>query len=620
MSTITDLTSATNGADSMGIINTNFDNINSDKAETSALSAYLNKSTDDLDDINAGTTNVHFTATDETKLDGIEAAADVTDATNVGSSIHGATAKATPVDADTVPLIDSAASNVLKKVTWANVKATLKTYFDSLYPSSSAFTTHIEDDSNPHYVTADQVLPDQTDNSGKVLGTNGTTASWVDSGGTPEGTAIKSTGETGGTKFLREDGDGTCSWQAVSGSGDVVGPASATDNAIARFDSTTGKLIQSSSSSVDDNGTINLGSSADIGIANGRSIVVSGSSVELVKFERVISAVNEITVKNNTTTNAPELKATGDDTNISLNLVPKGTGTIQANGVDVVTTTGTQTLTNKTLTSPTLTTPALGTPASGTLTNCSGLPVSGITASTSTALGVGSLELGHASDTTLTRVSAGVVAIEGTNIVKAGSATTSGITMNTARLLGRTTASAGAIEELTSADTFVSAASDTAAGKVELATSAETTTGTDTGRAVTPDGLAGSTIFGQKTVQIMVFEQATDWATGDGKAYFVVPEALNGMNLVRVHARVITAGTTGTSDIQLRNVTDSQDILSTKLTIDSGETGSDTAATAAVINTTYDDVATNDLIAIDCDATATTKPKGLIVTMEFRLP
>ena len=32
---------------------------------------------------------------------------------------------------------------------------------------------------------------------------------------TPEGTAILSTNETGGNKFLREDGDGTCSWQAV---------------------------------------------------------------------------------------------------------------------------------------------------------------------------------------------------------------------------------------------------------------------------------------------------------------------------------------------------------------------------------------------------------------------
>ena len=34
-----------------------------------------------------------------------------------------------------------------------------------------------------------------------------------------EGTNIKSTGETGGSKFLREDGDGTCSWQTASGGG-----------------------------------------------------------------------------------------------------------------------------------------------------------------------------------------------------------------------------------------------------------------------------------------------------------------------------------------------------------------------------------------------------------------
>jgi hypothetical protein len=31
-----------------------------------------------------------------------------------------------------------------------------------------------------------------------------------------EGTSVASTGETGGTKFLREDGDGTCSWQVPS--------------------------------------------------------------------------------------------------------------------------------------------------------------------------------------------------------------------------------------------------------------------------------------------------------------------------------------------------------------------------------------------------------------------
>lgn len=59
---------------------------------------------------------------------------------------------------------------------------------------------------------------------------------------------------------------------------------------------------------------------------------------------------------------------------------------------------------------------ALGTPSSGTLTNCTELPVTGIAASTSLALGVGSIELGHATDTTLARASAGVVTIEGATV------------------------------------------------------------------------------------------------------------------------------------------------------------------------------------------------------------
>jgi hypothetical protein len=40
------------------------------------------------------------------------------------------------------------------------------------------------------------------------------------------------------------------------GTGDVVGPASATDNAIARFDLTTGKLIQNSGVTIDDNANL----------------------------------------------------------------------------------------------------------------------------------------------------------------------------------------------------------------------------------------------------------------------------------------------------------------------------------------------------------------------------
>lgn len=99
-------------------------------------------------------------------------------------------------------------------------------------------------------------------------------------------------------------------------------------------------------------------------------------------------------------------------------------GVVSIEGVAIDTISAANTLTNKTLTSPTLTTPVLGIPSSGTLTNCTGLPVAGITASTSTALGVGTLELGHASDTTLSRSAAGVLAVEGVVIPSISSTNT----------------------------------------------------------------------------------------------------------------------------------------------------------------------------------------------------
>ena len=50
-----------------------------------------------------------------------------------GTPTVPSTAKTTPVDADVVTLWDSAASWARKKGTWSNIKATLKTYFDTLY-------------------------------------------------------------------------------------------------------------------------------------------------------------------------------------------------------------------------------------------------------------------------------------------------------------------------------------------------------------------------------------------------------------------------------------------------------------------------------------------------------
>lgn len=121
-------------------------------------------------------------------------------------------------------------------------------------------------------------------------------------------------------------------------------------------------------------------------------------------------------------------------------------------------------------------------------------------------------------------------------------------------------------------------------------------------------------------IGIQVLDASSNTAVGDAKAYFRVPEELNGMNLVGVAMTVYTAGTTGTTDVQIRNKTDSVDMLSTKLTIDSTETDSSTAATPAVIDTTKDDVVTGDVLAIDIDAISTTAAKGLYVELRFSLP
>ena len=71
--------------------------------------------------------------------------APIGDATNLTNTIapqtHAATGKTTPVDADEIPLTDSAASWGLKKLTWANLKATAKAYFDTLYQAAGTYVT-----------------------------------------------------------------------------------------------------------------------------------------------------------------------------------------------------------------------------------------------------------------------------------------------------------------------------------------------------------------------------------------------------------------------------------------------------------------------------------------------
>jgi hypothetical protein len=104
--------------------------------------------------------------------------------------------------------------------------------------------------------------------------------------------------------------------------------------------------------------------------------------------------------------------------------------------------------------------------------------------------------------------------------------------------------------------------------------------------------------------------------TGDGLIYVTIPPAFNGKVLSIPHAAVYAASSSGLVTIQIHNVTDSVDMLSTKITIDESEYSSYTAATAPVVDTDNDDVATGDRLRIDVDV-AGTGVTGLDIILSF---
>ena len=117
---------------------------------------------------------------------------------DVSAEISAITGKATIVDADTGLMEDSAASDAKKSWTFANVKTWIKTWIEGTHILSTgegAGTKFLREDGDG-------------------------TSSWQTvTAASVEGTGVLSTGEGAGTKYLREDGDGTSSWQAISGSG-----------------------------------------------------------------------------------------------------------------------------------------------------------------------------------------------------------------------------------------------------------------------------------------------------------------------------------------------------------------------------------------------------------------
>lgn len=175
-----------------------------------------------------------------------------------------------------------------------------------------------------------------------------TTGTW--NGTAIEGTAIASTGEAGGSKFLREDGDGTCSWQSIPGGGDAL-----TTSPLSQFAATTSTQLRGVMS--DETGT---------------GALVFANSPTLVTPALGTPASGNLS----NCTALPVTSVSGMASGMTTFLV-NGNASNLASAVSGTTGSGSLVFAaSPTLTTPTFVSPALGTPASGTLTNATGLPLS----------------------------------------------------------------------------------------------------------------------------------------------------------------------------------------------------------------------------------------------------
>jgi len=102
------------------------------------------------------------------------------------------------------------------------------------------------------------------------------------------------------------------------------------------------------------------------GKGTGSMVIADGNSAQIIEGTGVASAVNYTVVSNSATGNAVSQTATGSDTNISINMVPKGTGRLQSGGVTIPTISSTDTLTNKRVTKRVGTTTSSATPTINT--------------------------------------------------------------------------------------------------------------------------------------------------------------------------------------------------------------------------------------------------------------
>ena len=143
--------------------------------------------------------------------------------------------------------------------------------------------------------------------------------------------------------FLKNSTSGSqnVTFKYVTGSGDSVAVAPATTKIVfaSANDGTNPDIIDLGfgTGDVTLTGTQTLTNKTLTAPKIGTSILDTNGN-ELFLLTATGSAVNQLTYANAAAGNAPSFTASGGDSNININLVPKGTGQVQANGSGLATT------------------------------------------------------------------------------------------------------------------------------------------------------------------------------------------------------------------------------------------------------------------------------------------
>ena len=180
------------------------------------------------------------------------------------------------------------------------------------------------------------------------------------------GTLVVSNGVGTNGQVLKSTGTGVEWGTGSSGSGDVVGPASSTDNAIVRFDSTTGKLIQNSTATLSDGGIMIVTEldtdSIKSATANSPIVIapdgtgdvhLNADSVRIgdnnANATIATNGTGDLIITTNEGSVVEGIIRLYDGANGNITLTPNGTGQVQVGTDQVVTLAASQTLTNKSI-------------------------------------------------------------------------------------------------------------------------------------------------------------------------------------------------------------------------------------------------------------------------------